>query len=271
MKTQMEGMIDVDGGKVYYQAAGEGEALVLQHAGIADSGMWDSQWEAFAQRYRVIRFDIRGFGKSDPASGAFTRRGDLYRLLEQLGIERAHLVGVSLGGEVVIDFALEHPERVSSLVLVSAVPGGFELQGAPPPNLMEMFAAIQQQDWALANELQMRVSFDGPFRQPYQVDAGVRARAGEMHRGALAKGGLMAVEASALEPVAYTRLNEIDAPALVLAGALDHPEILRAAEEMAAAMPHAEKALIPNSAHLPNMEQPETFNQLVLGFLEKQS
>lgn len=262
--------VDLGDGKLYYEEAGEGEPLVLSHAGFVDSRMWDDQWNDFTQHYRVIRFDMRGFGKSDPAGGPITRRNDLYQLLKHLNIARVTLLGCSMSGEIILDFALEHPEMVAALVVVSAVPGGFELQGEPPRYLMEMMAAIEQGDLALASELQNRIWIDGPFRQPEQVDPLVRQRATEMNRIALANQTWRKVDVSPLNPLnppAVQRLNEIRIPALIIAGGLDHPEILRAAEVMATAIPGARKVIIPDCAHLPNMEKPGRFNQVVLDFL----
>lgn len=263
------GYVDLGDGKLYYEVGGEGEPLVLSHAGFVDSQMWDDQWHDFTQHYRVIRFDMRGFGKSEPAEGPITRRDDLYRLLKHLNLARATLVGCSMSGEIILDFALEHQEMVAALVVISAAPGGFELQGEPPRYLMEMMAAVEQGDLALASELQNRIWIDGPFRQPEQVDPLVRQRAAEMNRIALANKTWSKMDASPLNPPAVHRLNEIRVPTLIIAGKLDHPEILRAAEVMTAAMPGARKVILPDCAHMPNMEQPGQFNPVVLDFLPK--
>src|SRR5256885_1566722 len=125
MPQATSGYVDLGDGRLYYEVAGEGEPLVLSHAGFVDSRMWDDQWQAFAQHYRVVRFDMRGYGKSDPVSKPISRRQDFLGVLRQLGIERAHLLGCSMSGEVVIDLALEHPEMVLTLMPVSASPSGF--------------------------------------------------------------------------------------------------------------------------------------------------
>src|SRR5215216_7930834 len=95
------GMAAVNGTRIYYEAAGEGEPLVLVHAGIADSRMWEGQIAAFAERYRVIRYDLRGFGKTEMVEGPFSHHEDLRGLLDFLGVRRTHLVGCSMGGGVV--------------------------------------------------------------------------------------------------------------------------------------------------------------------------
>jgi pimeloyl-ACP methyl ester carboxylesterase len=210
------GFVEVGDGKLYYEIAGEGETLVLCHAGFVDRRMWDDQWDDFTQHYRVIRFDIRGNGKSDKAAAPVSRRQDLYRLLVHLGVDRAHLLGCSTGGENVIDLALEHPEMALSLIAVSAVPSGFRMQGEPPPNVLEMVAAVQQGDLKRASELQLRIWVDGMFRQPEQVDARVRQRAAEMN-WITVKNGTWAVADSQpvnpLNPPSVGRLAEVKDPA----------------------------------------------------------
>lgn len=264
------GTLELNGGKLYYEMAGAGETLVLSHAGFVDSRMWDDQWQALTSHFRVIRYDLRGFGQSDPVSAPISRRDDLYHLLRHLHVTRAHLLGCSLGGELTLDFALEHPDMASSLILVSTAPGGFELQGAPPPLLLEMIGAVQQGDLARASDLQVRLWVDGSFRQPEQVSAPVRQRAAAMNRIPLDNGTWAAADArplNPLDPPAAQRLGDVRIPTLIIAGALDHPEILRAAEVMTAEIRGAQKVILPGCAHVPNMEQPAAFNQAVLNFL----
>lgn len=269
MKTE-NGYADIGGAKLYYEIAGTGETLVLSHAGFLDSHMWDDQFEAFAGHYRVIRYDMRGFGRSDKAMGPVSRRADFAALLDALGVERAHLLGCSMSGEVTLDFALEQPERASSLILVSATPSGFQLQGEPPPHLFEMMGALQQGEIERGSELQLRIWVDGMYRQPEQVDPVVRRCASEMNRIAVGNGTFFIADSqpvAPLDPPAVTRLESVHAPTLIVAGALDHPEVRRAADEMAAHIPGAQKVILPDGAHVPNMDQPDAFNQSVLDFL----
>jgi pimeloyl-ACP methyl ester carboxylesterase len=269
MRNTYQGTVTVGDGDLYYEATGSGEPLVLCHAGFVDSGMWDGQWQEFGQVFHAVRFDMRGYGQSGPAHGPVARRKDLEGLLDQLGLQRAVLIGCSMGGTTVLDFALEHPERAAALVLVSAVPGGFEMQGEPPADLLAMFAAMQQGDLAQVSELQLRLWIDGPFRQPEQVDRAVRQRAAEMNRIPVEHGtfGIDIQPLAPLDPPAVTRLNEIHVPTLIVAGALDNSELLRAAEVMEQGIPQAKKVIIAGAAHVPNMEKPAEFNRAVLDFL----
>ncbi len=267
------GFFDLSDGKIYYEVAGDTgnhETLVLSHAAFLDSRMWDSQWQAFAQHYRVIRYDMIGYGKSDPATGPRTRRQDLYRLLQHLDVRRAHLLGCSMGGEIMLDLALEYPELAASLTLVNSTPSGFELQGEPPAYLLEMIEATQQGDIERASELQLRIWVDGPQRTPEQVEAQVRQHASEMNRIFVRNGTWMIAELqplNLLSPPAIGRLHEIGVPTLIVSGALDHAETLRAGEVMATGISGAKRVTIPNTAHVPNMEQPELFKRTLLEFL----
>jgi pimeloyl-ACP methyl ester carboxylesterase len=266
------GYADSGDGKLYYEIEGKGEVLVLVHAGFVDSRMWDGQWNDFTQHYRVLRFDMRGFGKSDPAAGPVSRRQDLYLLLQELGIEHAHILGCSMGGETAIDFTLEHPEMVLSLTVVSGTPGGFEMRGPPPSQVLEMLQALEQGDMDRASDLQIRLWVDGTFRQPEQVDSRVRTYAAEMNRIAVKNRTWATADANPLNPLnppAVGRLAEINVPALIMAGSLDNPEILRAADLLANEIKGAKKIIIPDSAHVPNMEKPAEFNRIVLDFLSR--
>ncbi|MEO8611479.1 MAG: alpha/beta fold hydrolase [Chloroflexota bacterium] len=270
MTHEQNGFININGGELYYEIGGAGDMLVLDHAGFVDSGMWNDQWSDFTKHFQVIRYDMRGFGKSDPANGSVCRRDDLYQLLKHLDVKAAHILGCSMGGTNVIDFALEHPDMVKSLTVVSATPSGFELQGAPPPHMMEMIQAAQKGDIALTSELQIRIWVDGMYRQPEQVDPQVRAQAAAMNIIPV-QNNTFAADAQPLNPLnppAVGRLDAIHVPTLVIAGALDHPEILRAADVMQQGIQGAKKVVIPEAAHVPNMEQPGLFNAAVLDFLK---
>src|SRR5450631_3595907 len=127
MTATTTGYAELAGEKIYYEIAGEGHPLILNHAGFLDSRMWDDQWSAFTQKYSVIRYDMPGYGQSDPAEKPRNRPADLLHLLHYLHIKHTALLGCSLGGAIITDFALEHPEMISALIIVSAAPGGFQL------------------------------------------------------------------------------------------------------------------------------------------------
>jgi pimeloyl-ACP methyl ester carboxylesterase len=130
------GRVAVEGGTLFYDVRGSGQPLVLLHAGGRDLTMWDPQAGALARSFRLVRYDARGHGRSTAPGGPYSTVEDLRLLLDHLGIERASLVGISMGAGVALDFAATHPQRVSKLVLVSTSgpPLGVPMPpGAPPP------------------------------------------------------------------------------------------------------------------------------------------
>ncbi len=267
------GYLEVADGKLYYEDSITPQnrgTLVLSHAGFLDCRMWDDQWETFRSTYRVIRYDMAGFGKSAPVTGPRARRDDLYRLLQHLQVERAHLLGCSIGGEIVLDLALEHPEVAASLILVNSVPSGFEMQGEPPQYLFEMMGAMQAGNVDTASELQLRLYVDGPQRQPDAVNPEARQRAAAMNRAVVSSQTWMIADVAPLHPLdppAVERLSTVDIPTLIISGALDHAENLRAADLLATSIPGARQVRMTDTAHVPNLEDAATFNRIVLDFL----
>jgi pimeloyl-ACP methyl ester carboxylesterase len=270
MTNTNRGDLDLGDGQIYYETAGDGVPLLLSHAAFLDSRMFDAIWEPLARQFRLIRYDMRGYGQSSPVPGPLSRRSDLEQLLKHLDIPRAHMVGCSYGGELVLDLALEHPGQVASLTLVDGTPGGFELKGEPPRYMLEMIDAMKSGDIDRANELQIRIWLDGEQREPEQVDPELRAKALEMNRIPVTQGTFFRADThplNPLDPPAVTRLEEVRCPTLIIAGSLDHPEVLRAADEMAARIPNARKVVFEGSGHVPSYEQPEDFVRQLLEFL----
>lgn len=266
-EERQSGFAEVNGTRLYYEVAGVGSALVLIHAGIADNTMWDGQVAPFAQRYRVVRFDMRGFGRSEKPPAPYTVRDDLHSLLQVLGLERATLLGCSMGGSSAIDFALDYPNMVEALILVGAGVSGYPFEpGDLAARWDEVEAAFDAGDIALGTELETRMWVDGPYRPSAAVDPAVRAKAYAMNLRAnemYSEEG----EAQPLDPPAVDRLGEIGVPALVMVGDQDVPNVLAQADLLASRIAGARKVVIPNTAHLPNMEQPALFNGHVLDFL----
>ena len=264
------GFVTAGATKLAYEQAGTGEAVVLLHAGVADQRMWDEQFLALARHYRVLRYDRRGFGQSSPVADPFAHHADLAALLTGLNIEQAHLVGCSAGGEVALDFALVYPARVLSLSLVSSSIGGFVPSGEPPQRVLALFGALQQGDFDQAAELAAQIWLDGPQRSAAQTSPQVRERLQEMARDALPNFLLDPTLVQALEPSATTRLAEVHCPTLVLVGTLDDPLIETMAEHLLADIPAARKVVMSDTAHFPNLENPNEFNRNLLDFLAQQ-
>ncbi len=262
--SRQNGIAEVNGARLFYEVAGEGPAVVLIHAGIADSRMWDGQFEAFAREFRVIRYDARGYGRSDMPAGPFAHRDDLHGLLRLLGVERAALVGLSMGGSTAIDFTLEHAKMVSSLVPVAAGLGGFQYSESMARADAEEEAAFERGDMEAVYEINLRTWVDGPGRPPDAVDSTIRETVRQMQRDASTS---TEGQPRRLDPPAIGRLAEIAAPTLVIAGDADMPDMLVIADLLASSIGGAQKAIVPGIAHMVNMERSTEFNRLVLEFL----
>lgn len=268
--SAQRGFAEVNGARLYYEVAGSGRALVLVHAGICDERMWDDQFAAFAERYRVIRYDQRGFGQSTLPPGPYALQEDLAALLAQLGVSETAVVGVSMGGSASIDLTLTHPDLVKALVLVGSGLGGANAPGTPEEGALfaAVDAAIEAGDIETANAREVHIWVDGPHRDPAQVNPQMRERVAEMNiRGFREADAWKQTQSLPVEPPASTRLGEIKAPTLVIIGDQDVSEIQTTADILANGIPGARKVVMPNTAHVPNMEQPEQFNQIVLDFL----
>ena len=261
------GFAEADGASLYYEVVGNGEPLVLVHAGIADRRMWDRQIGAFAEDHRVIRYDMRGCGRSETSERApFSHHDDLRGVLDSLGIEQANFVGCSIGAKTVIDFALDQPWRARALVLVCPSVSGFESEDEPPDEWEELVKADGAGDLERVSELEVRIWVDGPYRGPERVEPAVRNLVREMNLIALQNEAALGEERPA-DPLAVERLAEIRAPVLVVAGELDRPEVNARANLLARSIARAQKVVVGGTAHVPNMEKPEEFNRVVLWFL----
>lgn len=260
-------MAEVNGARLWYEEAGGGPALVLLHGHLLDSGQWDDQLPAYAREHRAVRYDARGFGRSDPAAGPFSFSEDLGALLDFLGIQRASLMGCSGGGTTIVDFALTHPERVDALVLVGGALSGYRFSGKRPAAMVERAEALERGDLERAVELGLRLSTDGP-RRPEEVDARARERTREMLARRDARPD-PAVHARWAEPPAVSRLAEIRAPTLVVVGEHDLPALHAVAGLVVREVRGARKEVIADAGHHPNMEHPAGFNELVLAFLRE--
>jgi pimeloyl-ACP methyl ester carboxylesterase len=264
------GHVHFEGAAIHYETRGSGRPVVFVHAGFVDSRMWDPQWNELAERYQVLRYDQLGFGKSDPAPGPVARHKELAAVVRHLEIGRATFVGCSMGGTTVLDFAFENAELVDALVLVSATPSGFELEGDAPPEIARMTEAAKAGDHARVQELSLSLWLDGPNRKSGAVPTALREKVAEMNRIPVERNTYAIADAGPQprhRPPAATTLREQRARTLVIAGALDHPEILRAAKVMTESMPNARKIVIEGAAHLPSLEKPEEFNRALQQFL----
>jgi len=258
------GTAAVNGTKLYYEIRGSGDPVVLLEGGQLDRRLWDDQFEVFARSYRVVRMDVRGFGKSADVSGPYQSHEDLHGLLEALGIPRAHLVGLSLGGRIAIDFALTYPNMVSSLVLVGPGLSGFPWSDTKYEWGERINKAVVVHDTTAA--------VDAWLESDYMKPAATNSRTRDRVRALALANARVWLQPNAerpLSPPAYPRVGEIRTPTLVLIGSIDNADIHRIVNYLIARIRGAQKVVFEGAGHLPNIELPDEFNHVVLGFLSQ--
>ena len=259
------GYINVDGGKLFYEAAGKGENIVLIHDGALHREVWDAQFPVFAENYRVIRYDRRGFGKSPNPTNPYSNIDDLNQLFIQLKLKKAVIMGISSGGGLAIDFTLKYPDRVSSLVLVGAVVSGYGYtshmfsRGGHVKSLAKLLADPQE-----------TIEYFG-MEDPYEIyKENIRAKEKFIKLlkanpiNVSNKDNSLLIRA---DRPAAKYLSEIKVSTLILVGEYDIPEVHAHAGVIEFGIPKAKREIIYNSGHLIPLEQPDVFNEVALKFV----
>ncbi|MDQ2784320.1 MAG: alpha/beta fold hydrolase [Chloroflexota bacterium] len=260
-----QGVADVNGTRLYYEVAGTGAPIALIHGFSLDNRMWDDQFAPFAERHRVVRYDVRGFGKSAPFGDApYTHADDLAALLDHLAIPHAAIIGLSMGGGIAVNFALAYPAMTSALIPVDAVIGGYQWSEAWKTANGSVRPTARSASINAAKQLWLDVALFTPAREQPALDALLAAMVAD-YSGRHWLGG---DPHQNTEPPAIDRLGEIAAPTLVVVGERDMPDFLVVADTLAQRIPGARKIVLPGVGHMANMETPEQFNADVLGFLD---
>jgi pimeloyl-ACP methyl ester carboxylesterase len=255
--------VQLEDASIYWESTGHGQPLIFIHGMGLDCRIWDDQLPVFSTRYRVIRYDLRGFGRSSlPSENRYAHHTDLSELLRHLEIRKAVLVGLSLGGRVAIDFAITYPSRVTALVLVDSALHGFAFS---------TFTTNYIND--LAREAGMEKARQAWYRHKLFGSARKNPAVADRLAGIIQDyTGWHWINKNPWEPIrppAKEQLFQIGAPALVMVGEKDLPDFGEIADTLAAKIPGAEKLVLPGAGHMVNMEDPGTFNREVLGFLKR--
>jgi pimeloyl-ACP methyl ester carboxylesterase len=271
MAPTIERWIQVPGSRLYSLADGDGPPVVLVHAGIADLRAWDMVVPGLvAAGYRVIRYDMRAFGRSATEDVDFSNRADLVAVLDAWGAGRAALVGNSRGGQVAFDTAVEFPDRIVAVVGVAAGLGGFE--GSTTPEEQALFDEADRlydtepRDVDALVDLEVLIWVDGPGQPPTRVPAAIRESLREMDTP-LNTPGRVDGRPIVLDPPVGARLADLRCPVLAVAGLLDVAHAADVVRHLEANAPNARAVLMPGVAHMIGMEAPDRLVELVVDFL----
>jgi 3-oxoadipate enol-lactonase len=254
--------LDVDGGKLYYEECGTGsEAVLLVHDGVLHSAVWDDVWGAFCKDFHTIRYDRRGYGRSPATTKWYRETDDMYALLRHLKISRTMVVGSSHGGELSIEFTIEHPSMVEELVLVGAVVHGYPYSAHFMERVEGLMKPLEKNDVAGA--------ISNGVNDKYLTAADHPEARKKMRDLLTASPQDMTHPELALDfPASLPRLHEIRVPTLVLVGDVDIPDVHAHAGVIEAGIPNARRVVVSDAGHLMYLEKPEEFSRIVIGFLQ---
>ena len=261
-RGEVAGEISRDGGgRIHYRVAGRGVPILLIHGGLVDSRMWDDQVASLSPGHCTIRYDQRTFGKSKAPSAAYSPVEDARAVLDKVGVSKVVVIGLSSGGQLAVDFALEHPDRVLALVTAAATVRGQSLQ--PVGDRPAIEKALKERGTAEAVRLWLEDPAFVTAREPTVQEKMRRMLTDNVKGWGNPKPDLVRWPSR----VPSEHLGEITVPTLVLRGGLDDPNIVAAADLLAEKIPRATLRIIPAAGHHLNMEAPEQFDAAVLSFL----
>ena len=265
------GYVSVVGGRLYYQVKGSGHPVVLIHAGFLDRRMWDEQFELFAKDFNVMRYDVRGFGKSSRPAEKYSDVEDLYTLLINLNVDKTYVIGVSNGGRIAIDFTINHPSMVDALVLVGSGVSGYETTGPEEDKSWEEFDKQIDEPQKLAAK-------QGRIAEAVKMDVDAWASAqSQTNRERILE---IAMDNSHIQtdppgrlqvnpnPPGFKRLTEMRVPTLVMIGDRDIRGMRFIAQQLNTRIPGSNLVEVSGADHIVNMSKPNEFNRIVLDFLK---
>jgi 3-oxoadipate enol-lactonase len=244
-------------GRLWTEKSGDGMPVVLLHGSVQDSRLWDGVFPELGRHRTAIRYDARGLGRSTLPTAPFRYEDDLLAVLDHFGIERAALVGLSMGGEVALDFTLEHPERVRSLTLVAASASGHDWP--PSPELDAYTEANRGDDADRLAELELAVWASLGDRAPGYRAIATMVTENAKVRAAVEKGHVRFPEENAVE-----HLGRVRVPATVVVGDHDHPEIGVIARRLAEGIPGARLEMVAGADHYLPLRAPERLTEIIL-------
>jgi pimeloyl-ACP methyl ester carboxylesterase len=266
--SAITGLAEVNGTKLYYEMRGEGHPLVLiSGGGSMDRRMWDDQFKPFAEHYKVIRYDIRGIGKSEMPQAPFSHIQDLHSLLRFLNIDQAYLLGLSFGGSIAIDVALAHPEMIDALIPVAPGLTGYQFSDEYLRGFAAMLEAARHE--GISRAVQMILA-TAAYPPPEHIVARRRIHQILIDNAQAVQSLSFVNLMQPLDPPAIGRLSEIRIPTLIVVGDRDHPDHDAIVDTLKKNIAGARKIVISGAGHIMNMEKPQEFNRVVLDFLDRQ-
>ena len=266
-QTLKKGYADIEGRKVYYEDKGRGQVLLLIHGLSLDTRMWDNQFDVLAGQYRVIRYDMSGYGRSSIPDSAISSSNEIFALLRSLGVKKAIVIGMSLGGWAAIRFAIDYPEMVDALITLSANLDGFRFSDQLRQRLNRYPKIAKDSGLARAKETWLKDPFMTPATNIQSVGTKMRQIVADWSGIQFTNPAIWSFRRAL--PPAIRRINEIHVPTLVLVGERDDPNMHAIADTLALGIIGAKKVVIAGCGHLLNLERPDEFNRILMDFVSE--
>jgi 3-oxoadipate enol-lactonase len=258
---------DINGVKISYETAGNGEAVIFIHGMSLDKRMWEPQWTNFSKLFRVVRYDVRGMGQSTKVNSTHNPTEDLKQLMDFLKIDKAILIGHSMGGNIALNFAIKHPDRVKKIISVDAIIDGFANR---TPGLNRIFKEVidttREKGWAAGQKIWLQSA----LIRLYDADSSSKALLKKIiseYNGDHFYNRSWAPTYG--EPSTAASLNNIKAPVLIVTGSKDEQTLLLVADLLHSKIPSNKKIEIEGAGHFPNLDKPAEFNKVCISFIKE--
>ncbi len=263
--------VNVENGSIYVESAGEGTPIILIHAGYLDRRMWDGQFEMLAESYKVIRYDVRGYGNSSEPNGKYSDSRDLKSLFDSMKLSKAILIGVSNGGRIALDFAVEYPDNVFALVLMDSGVSGYRPENAEEEHIWDQYQGHEIKYNSMIKEENFRGA------AAIDVDLWTNQVSNKVREKLLSIAEENARKSANYEPnlqiypqpPAFERLSSLKIPVLVLLGSRDLPGSILQGRRINSLIRGSELKVIEGADHIPSLSKTEEFNSIVLEFLNR--
>ena len=249
-------LVDVNGTRLWVETEGSGPAVLFLHGGLGDSRLWAPVAGRLADQFRTIRYDYRHYGRSESSAGEFATLDDLFAVLDALDVDRAAIVGLSLGGAIALDAALARPDRVWAVAHIAGAVTGLPLDLASDDEYAEYEAAVERGD------LEAAMAFDFEMWAPLGTDEHLR----ELWLATPDARGLPEGATAKPRPAAHQRLHELSVPTLVVIATHDPQGLRDHGSTVARSVPGARLVEL-ESDHYLTLREPDRTAELLAEFL----
>ena len=265
--TVEKGFVQVNGARLYYEVggrnlAGRRPSVILVHGRSLDTRSWDRQFSILSKFFVTYRYDLRGHGLSDPATGPIGLHDELLGFMDALGIEKAHLIGQSLGGNVVTEGAATHPNRLEKLILIDSGINGFQY---PTPNVLQRIPTYLEIFKTQGGDAALGAWVNDPLFSVTRQNPRSGSRVEEIVLNCPCS--LFFNPQFEIRPPTFSRLSEITAPTLLMVGELDHQEFQAATDALHHHIRDSVKVVIPGAGHMAHHDEPLEVTWKILEFL----